>query len=269
MLLATFYFSLMNIFIKAVTHLPAMEIVFFRCGISLLICLYYLKKEGVNWRGSNRKMLLLRGVFGTIALYLYFVTIANMPLGTAVIIQYLSPVFTSILAIFVLSERITGRQWFFYGVSFAGILVIKGFDENIQMMYLLIGILSAIGSAAAYVTIRSMKQAENPLVVVFHFQLIGTLTGGVFSAFNFTMPVGADWFHLLMVGIFTQLGQLYMTKSLQLEPVARVSILIYTGVIYATAAGFFIFGETYKFSTLAGMALVVAGVALSIFYRRK
>lgn len=267
MLMATFYFAMMNIFIKAVTHLPAMEVVLFRCGISLLICFYYIKKEGIDWKGSNRRLLILRGVFGTAALYAYIVTIANMPLGTAITIQYLSPVFTTILAIFVLGERVKPIQWLFFLVSFAGVVVMKGVDDRIEITYLLIGILSAIGSACAYVTIRSLKQMEHPLVVVFHFQLIGTITGLGFSSFNFEMPSGMDWINLIMVGIFTQLGQVNMTRSLQLEKVAKVSILNYTGVIYATAAGFLIFGEHYSVGTLFGMLLVILGMVLSLLKR--
>lgn len=266
MLLATFYFAMMNIFVKAVSHLPAMEVVFFRCGISLLMCLYYLRKEKVDWRGSNRKLLLLRGVFGTISLYAYFVTLAHMPLGTAVTIQYLSPVFTTILAIFVLSEKVRPVMWFFYLISLAGVFVLKGFDDQIDSFYLAVGVLSAIGSSCAYVTIRTIRDLEHPLVVVLHFQLLGTLTGFTFSLADFEMPQGIDWFYLLMVGVFTQLGQVSMTKSYQAERASKVAILVYTGVIYATLAGYLLFDEKYGPWTLIGMAMIIGGVVLGILY---
>ena len=267
MLVATFYFAVMNIFIKAVSHLPTMEIVFFRCGISLLLCFYQLNALKVDWKGSNRKLLLLRGAFGTLALYTYFITIAHMPLGTAVAIQYLSPVFTTILAIFVLNEKVRPVSWLFFLISFSGVLVMKGVDERIELTYLLIGIFSAITSAFAYVTIRSLKAKEHPLVVVFHFQLVGTLTGLTFSTVNFTMPQGMDWIYLLLVGIFTQLGQVNLTKALQQDKVANVSIINYTGIVYAIAAGFLIFGEHYGVGTIMGILMVIAGVLLSMIYR--
>ncbi|MFM7822342.1 MAG: DMT family transporter [Bacteroidota bacterium] len=269
MLLATFYFAMMNIFIKAISHLPTMEVVFFRCGISLLICMWYLHREGVDWRGSNRKLLLLRGVFGTASLVAYVATIAHLPLGTAVTIQYLSPVFTTILAVYVLDEKVRPLQWLFFILSFAGVLIIQGVSDHAENFYILIGILSALGSAFAYVTIRTIKDREHPLVVVFHFQLLGTLTGMLFTAPVFVMPSGWDWLNLVLVGLFTQLGQLNMTKSLQMEKVAGVSILNYIGVVYATLAGFFLFDEHYGASTILGMALVVAGVVLSMLVYRK
>ncbi len=268
MLLATFYFAVMNIFIKAVTHFPVMEIVFFRCGISLLICMYQLHKEGISSKGTNKKLLLLRGIFGTTSLYAYFITIAHMPLGTAVTIQYLSPVFTAILAIVVLGEKIKPVQWIFFGVSFAGIVVMKGLDSRIEITYLLIGVFSAIVSAFAYITIRSLKEMEHPLVVVFHFQLVGTIAGLIFSVGNFDIPTGIDWLYLLLIGIFTQFGQVHLTKAFQRDKAAKVSILIYSGVIYAIAAGFFIFGETYSLATLGGIFMVVAGLILSVLFRQ-
>lgn len=267
MLTATFYFAIMNVFIKAVSHLPVMEIVFFRCGISLLLCFYQLQASKTDWRGSNRKLLLLRGCFGTLALYTYFVTIAHMPLGTAVAIQYLSPIFTTILAIFILNEKVKPITWLFFLISFSGVLIMKGVDERIEMTYLLIGIFSAIVSAFAYITIRTLKAKEDPLVVVFHFQLVGTAVGLLFSTANFNMPQGMDWIYLILVGIFTQLGQVNLTKALQQDTVASVSIINYTGIIYAIAAGFLIFGEHYGVGTLMGIVLVITGVLLSMIYR--
>ena len=264
MLLATFYFALMNIFIKAVSHLPTMEVVFFRCGISLLICLWYLRSEGVDWKGTSRKLLLLRGVFGTASLVAYVATISHLSLGTAVTIQYLSPIFTTLLAVYVLNEKVRPAQWLFFLLSFTGVLIIQGVSSEAENFYILIGILSALGSAFAYITIRTIKDKEHPLVVVFHFQLLGTLTGLFFTAPVFVMPSGWDWLNLILVGIFTQLGQVNMTKSLQMEKVAGVSILNYIGVVYATLAGYFLFDEHYAWSTIMGMALVVAGVVFSM-----
>jgi drug/metabolite transporter (DMT)-like permease len=269
MLAATFWFAIMNVGIKAVSHLPVMEIVFFRCGISLLLSVVVLQRAGIDWKGSNRKLLILRGAFGTLALSTYFYTIAHMPLGTAVTIQYLSPIFTTILAIFVLQEKVKPIQWLFFIISFSGVFVMKGFDDQMEMKYLLIGIFSAIVSAFAYNTIRTLKDKEHPVVVVLHFQIIGTLAGGIFSVGEFEMPTGFDWLWLILIGVFTQLGQVSMTKALQRENVANVSILNYTGVVYALIFGHLLFGETYSFSTIIGILLVVSGVGLSILYRSR
>ncbi len=269
MLLSTFWFAGMNICAKMVNHLPAMEVVFFRCSIALLFCIYYLHRNSVSWTGSNRKLLLLRGIFGTVALYWYFLTLHHMPLGTAVTIQYLSPIFSVIVAIFLLNEKVKLPQWLFFLVSFCGVVLIKGYDERVSTFYLLVGIGSAVFSAFAYNMIRSIKGKEHPIVVVLHFMLIGTITGFVFTLFNFKMPQGWDWLMLILVGVFTQLGQVQMTKSLQIANIAEVSILIYTGVIYAIVAGYLIFNESYGWLSILGILLVIAGVIMNIIYDKK
>jgi drug/metabolite transporter (DMT)-like permease len=227
-----------------------------------------MKRQGIDWRGHDRKLLFLRGTFGTVSLYLYFLTIAHMPLGTAVTIQYLSPIFTTILALIILKEKVRPVHWLFFMISFSGVFVMRGFSSGIELIWLVAGIISAIGSAFAYITIRSLKQSENPLVVVFHFQLVGSLTGIAFSATSFVMPSGIEWLYLLMLGLFTQLGQMSMTRALQMDKVANVTIINYSGVVYATIAGFLLFGEQYSTGTLAGMALVIAGVVLSVLFRK-
>ncbi|HKR03894.1 MAG TPA: DMT family transporter [Bacteroidia bacterium] len=266
MLLAAFWFALMNVFVKKVSHLPAMELVFFRCTVSSVFCFAGMYQHKVSGSGSNKKLLLLRGFFGTAALYLYFLTVQNMPLGTAVSVQYLSPIFTVIIASILLKEKITPLQMLFSLLSFSGVLFIKGFDARISLFYLGIGILSSVFSSFAYNMIRSLSGKEHPLVVVLHFQLMAAIIGFGFTLFNWVTPQGLDWLYLFLVGASTQLGQMAMTRSLQKEKISKVSILTYTGIIYAIAFGYFLFGETYGWFSIFGMIMVVAGVVLNILY---
>jgi drug/metabolite transporter (DMT)-like permease len=270
MLLATFAFAVMNVFVKQLNRIPAMEIVFFRCLVSAAICFVGIGRAGVDWKGNNNALLIARGSFGTLALFTFFVTVQNIPLATAVTIAYLSPIFTTLIGVFVLSEKVRVAQWFFYALAFAGVLVIEGFDDSVPTLYLGTGVVSAICSAVAYNLVRRLKEQEHPLVVVLHFQLVGVAAGLVFTLFNWVPPAGAgEWLALLMCGLLTQVGQTCLTKALQAEKVATVSILNYTGLIYALAFGVVIFGERYPAETIFGIALVVAGVLLSVLYRER
>lgn len=188
MMVATMSFALMNICIKKLTSLPPIQIVFFRCSIALLIAFILLKKENENWIGSHRKLLLLRGLFGTLALYTFFITLQKMSLASAVTIQYMSPVFTTIIATLLFKEKTAAFQYLFFAISFLGVLLLKGFDHTITLHLLIIGLISAICSGFAYNFVRTLKEKEHPLVVVLHFQLIGAIIGGVFSIFVWKMP---------------------------------------------------------------------------------
>lgn len=269
MFLSTLAFSLANVFVKQVSHIPAMEIVFFRCILATAFCFAGLYRAKADWRGSSRKLLLLRGLFGTTALYLFFTTLQNIPLASAMTIQYLSPIFTSIIAIFILGEKVRSMQWLFYAIAFAGVLVIERFDPRISLFYLAIGIVSAFCSGVAYNLVRSLRGREHPFTVVLHFQLVGAAAGFISLFFAWEMPVGWDWLYLFFIGVFSQLGQIFLTNALQKEPVAGVAIINYTGLLYALLIGSLVFGEIQTAESLSGMLLVVFGVLLSVVYSKR
>jgi len=269
MFLSTLSFAIANIIVKQVSHIPAMEVVFFRCLLATLFCLVGLKRAGADWRGSNHTLLLLRGLFGTTALYLFFTTVQNIPLASAMTIQYLSPIFTTIIAIFVLRESVKPIQWIFYAIAFSGVLLIERFDPRISLFYLVIGIVSAFCSGVAYNLVRSMKGKEHPLTVVLHFQLVGVIAGFISLFFEWRMPTDWDWLFLFLIGVFSQLGQIFLTNALQREAVAGVAIVNYSGLIYAVTIGWIVFGELQTVSSIMGMSLVVFGVLLSVLYSRR
>jgi drug/metabolite transporter (DMT)-like permease len=269
MFLSTLAFALANVCVKQVAHLPAMEIVFFRCLVGAAFCFYGLRMAGADWKGSNRAQLLLRGLFGTTALYFFFVTVQNIPLASAMTIQYLSPIFTTVIAIFLLRENVKLMQWLFYAVAFAGVLFIEQFDARVSLFFLVIGVVSAFCSGVAYNLVRSLREREHPLTVVLHFQLTGMILGLAFTVFQWRTPQGWDWFYLFLVGVFSQLGQIFLTNALQKEKAASVAIINYSGLVYGLAFGWFVFGEAQTVESIIGMSLVVCGVVLSILYGRR
>jgi drug/metabolite transporter (DMT)-like permease len=269
MFLSTLAFALANIFVKQISHIPVVEVVFFRCSIATVLCFIGLRRQKSDWKGSNHWILLLRGMFGTAALFLFFTTLQNIPLASAMTIQYLSPIFTSVIAIFVLREPVRAIQWLFYAIAFGGVMLIERFDTRVSLFYALIGIASAFCSGMAYNLVRSMRGSEHPLTIVLHFQLVGAVVGTIGIIFEWQTPQGWDWFYLLMIGVFSQLGQIFLTNALQREPVAGVAIVIYTGLIYGLLVGAFVFGEEQTAVTMSGMLLVVFGILLSVFYSRR
>lgn len=269
MMISTLAFFAANVCVKQVAHIPAMETVFFRCAVATLICVYGLRRAKASLLGANHSMLFLRGLFGTTALFFFFTTLQNMPLASAQTIQYVSPVFTAVIAIFVLKENLLPQQWAFYAMSFGGVLLIERFDSRISLFYLGLGLISAFCSGVAYNLVRSLRGKEHPLTVVLHFQLVGAVLGFFSLFFYWETPLGWDWVFLLLIGIFSQIGQMFLTKALQSERIAGVAIINYTGLVYAIAVGWIIFGETQDIMSLAGMSLVVFGVVLSVLYGRR
>jgi len=269
MFLATFSFFMANVFVKQLSDMPVMEIVFFRSVVAGMFCAIGLRKAKVHWAGNNKPFLIFRGIAGTTALVLFFITLQNIPLASATTIQYLSPIFTAFIAIFFLKESVKVLQWFFYAIAFSGVLLMKNFDPRVSLFYLVIGVIAALGSGVAYNFVRKLKDSEHPLVIILYFQIIGIVVSVPAMLFAWKTPAGLEWLYLLLVGIFSQLGQVFLTNAFSRERAASVAIIVYSGLVYAISVGWIVYGEEQTLFTFMGMFLVVLGVAASIVYGKR
>ena len=269
MIIAGFLFATMNVFVKMLPNIPAIEIVFFRSIISFVMSFVYLKSVGVPVMGNNKKLLIARGAVGAVALTMYFYTLQNIPLASAVTMQFLSPVFTSILGIFIVKEKVHPKQWIFYIMAFAGLIIIQGFDPRISLEMFTIGVSASVLAGLAYNIIRKINKTEHPLVIVFYFPLVTAPLTGLYSAFNWTMPVGNEWWILLIIGVLTQFAQYFMTMSYQSSDLSKVASLKYLTIIYAIGFGYVFFDETYNWIVYSGIALILAGVILNVWFKTK
>ncbi|GAB2948593.1 DMT family transporter [Hymenobacter coalescens] len=256
----------MNVCVKLLGHLPAMEIILFRSALSVLLSYLTLRALRIRPWGTNHLLLISRGTTGALALMLYFGTIQHMPLATAVTVQYLAPIFTAVIGIFVVKERVLPWQWGFFLLSFAGVVWAEGVDARVEPLWLGLGVLSAVFSGFSYNSIRRLKGKEDPLVVVFYFPMVALPIAGVYCLFHWQTPQGFDWLWLLLTGVFTQGAQVFMTKAYQAERLASVANLNYIGILYAIGFGFVFFGEAFPPGAYVGMSLVLLGVLLNAWY---
>ena len=266
MLLATLAFSMMQVGVKYLKHIPFYELILFRSLISLVLSYGYIRKAKLAPLGHNRKVLLQRGIYGTIALCLLFLTIQKLPLASAATLAYLSPVFTAILAIFILKEEVKPVQWLFFASAFGGVVLIKGFDGNVDLFYVLLAILGAFFAGLAYNMVRKLKDSDHPIVVIFYFPLVATPVMAIWSVTNWVAPQGWDWAVILAIGILTQVGQVYLTKALQAEKAASITSIKFLGTVNALLFSVFLFEESYTMWNLLGIFLVSAGVILNIYF---
>lgn len=267
MLLAGVFFALMNVSVKYIPHIPAIEIILFRSLFSLIFSYAFLKKQNVNVFGNNKKLLVLRGVVGSVGLISFFYTLQKIPLASAVTLQYLSPILTTILGIFLVKEKVKPIQFLFFGISFLGVVLVQGFDTRVNLLYASIGFISALFSGLAYNVIRKLKNTEHPLVIIFYFPLVTLPIACVISFFTWVQPIGWDWVILLWIGLCTQTAQYFMTIAYQNANVSKISSLSYLGVFYALIFGFLFFGEAYTPMAYLGMGMLLLGVILN--YRVK
>ena len=267
MLAATLLFALVNVGIKKLEDLPPLEIIFFRALISLVLAGAALRwQRQPAWPSRRKTTLLWRGLTGTTALVLNFFLLRTLDLAPAVTLQYLSPIFTAIMAIFVVGEKVRAWQWVFFAISFAGVAVGQGLG-GISWQAALLGVSAAFFSGLSYTFIRRLKDGMPPLTIIFWFQAVTLPVAAVWCLFDWETPRGlAEWGWLLAVGGLTHAALWCITRSYQLEQAASAAALNYLGVLYAAAFGYWFFGETIAPQLYAGLGLVLLGVALNSWY---
>ncbi len=258
-LISGLFFAGMNVLVRYCHDYSTYQVILIRALVTLFISYLFIRKKGLNPFGNERKLLFLRGLFGFISLSLYFLTLQKIPLASAVSFQYLSPVFTALLAIFINRQRFPLFTWIFYAIAIGGVFLIQGVDSRIHWTMLLAGMGSALAAGAAYNVIRKIGKRDDPDVIVFYFPLV-TLPFVLWPALqNWIWPNSIDWLILIGVGICTQFGQIFMTRAYQHSQLAGVAIFQYFGMIYALTLGWFLFDEQYAWLTYLGMFLLVAG----------
>ncbi|MBI1268502.1 MAG: EamA family transporter [Cryomorphaceae bacterium] len=267
-LISVFLFTAANVFVKTIDYLPTSQIVFMRSLISLILCASFVIKKGFSFFGINKKWLFIRGFFGMIALTLFFYTVQNIPLASATVIQYLSPVFTMLLAIFFLRERVRPMQWLFLSMAIAGVLMVKGFDTRISLGFLGIGVLSSFFAAISYFATIKCKETDHPVAIVMWFHLLATPIMGAYSAADWVPMTTFEWTLGMLIGVLSVIAQIALSFALHRADVSVVTPFKYIGAILALFIGTFWFNEEMSLFSILGIVFVIAGVTLNVLSRR-
>ncbi len=266
MLMSALSLSAMAAIVKSLGgRLPTAELLLARTVVSLALSYIWLRRLQLPVLGTDRKRLLLRGVFGFFGLGCMFYALPRMPLAEATVIQYLYPLFTAALAFFVLKEALRKHFWTGTVIALLGVVLVAqpGMLLGVASTLPVDGLLAALGSAwfsaCAYVLVRRLSQTEHPLVIVFYFPLVATPLTVPFVLLDFVMPTGWEWVWLLLIGVTTQIGQVCLTRGLQLVEAGRGTSMAYAQVVFAALWGLLLFDEWPSTWTLLGAACIVLG----------
>lgn len=259
-LISTASFALVNTLLKLLPGIPVHETVFFRSVITLSMTIWLVRRKQLPFFGNNHFWLLIRGIFGVASLMLFFTTLQKLPMATATTVQYLSQIFTVVIAIFLNGEKVKPIRWLLFTVAFGGVILMEGAQQEPDWYFVGIGALSALFAGIAYNAIIKCKYTDHPYTVVMAFPLIATPITGIWCLFEWVTPQGVEWVYLLLIGLITQLAQVFMTMALHAEKAAVVTPFKYLGSVYALLLGFFFFGELFPDLSLLGMVIVLLAV---------
>jgi len=260
MLSSVVLYTSANLCVKELSHLGTFQLVFLRSAVSLVLCVWYLKRAGIPLLGNNRTWLFVRGFVGMVALSGFFHTVKHIPLASATVIQYFSPVFTVLLALVFLKERVHKAQWGFLGLALVGIVMVKGFDPRVTWGMWGLGMTSACLAAVAYLATMKCRETDHPVGVVVWFHMLAVPIMGLLSWGEWVPLAGSDWVLALAVGGLSIVAQVLMTVALHNEDAGMVMPFKYLGAVLALVVGWWGYGEHMSTLSLAGMALVVASI---------
>jgi drug/metabolite transporter (DMT)-like permease len=210
---------------------------------------------------------LFRGLAGISAMYCFFYAIAHLPLANAMILKMSAPLFIPLIAWWWLKERLDLRIAAVVLLGFVGVwLILKpdpgqfAEDQKIALIALAGGFFAAL----AKTTVKKLTGSENPMVIVFYFALTGLLVSAIPAAIAWKTPQGAEWLHLIAVGVLASLGQVLMTRAYGHAPASQISHYGYSSILYASLIGWWLWDEWMDGWAWLGAALVALSGMLLI-----
>ncbi len=278
MLFSALGFALMGAFVKLAYRdgIPVLEIIAARAVVSIFLSYADVKRKRINIWGNRKGLLLSRGLAGAFALMCVYYALVNMPFAEATMLQYLNPMFTAILAILFLGERIQRSTLLCIALSFSGLIIIvrpEFLFTQISSDYSLLAVIAAIGGAfgsgVAYVLVRKLSESEDPSVIIIYFPLVALPVSLLLLGDNLVVPQGITWLWLLLVGIFTQVGQFGLTKAMQTETASKATSFSYLQVVFAAILGWLVFFEVPTYWTFIGGGLIILGAFINMSSKKR
>ena len=262
-------FSLMDLIVKWSDSYPLGQVIFFRGFFGVLLYFLIMPRDRIkNFYYTKRPGLhFLRCFFGLIALLAIFTALRNLPLATVVSISFAAPIFTTILSIFLLSEKVGLFRWLAVIVGFVGIVIITepGFTSlNIYFIYPLI---FCLGMSYVAITIRQLSTSEPVWLISLYFSATITLASFFTIPYGWIMPDIKDLILLMSIGILGGAANLWLSQSYKFSEVSLVTPLKYLALVFAIIFGYFIWNEVPSIKTLAGAFLVITSSV--IIFRRE
>lgn len=282
MIIASFCFALTGACTRLLGGaISSVELVFFRNVIGVGFILATLRHRPIKQKGGKPYLLIFRGIIGTISLYTYFYSITQIGLAEAITYQQTYPIFLALLSFYFLGEYLKKREWWAISLGFGGILLIFLPQMNgglISTRNHSIGIINALLTALAYLSIRGLSEYYDTRSIVLSFMLSGILlpiismTIGEFYTFpnldfmisRFVIPSGMQWFWMGVLGVAAMIGQIYMTKAFAFGKAGPISVAGYSNIVFSVFFGVFLGDALPTVLSFGGISLViVSGILIS------
>src|SRR5829696_4298783 len=250
--------------------------------VGFALVLAVMRRESLRLRRRELPYLIVFGIAGVaLVQWLYFVSIGRLPIGIALLIEYIAPILIAIWAWAVFKERIRRRIWAALVLAVVGLVVVEVW-AGVSLDGL--GVLAALAAALAYAVYvlmaeRAVKRRDPASLTAYGFLFAALFWAGVRPLWRFpggqlddsvsllghlerfSLPV---WLLLLYVVVAgTMITFLLVAAALRHISATRVGIVAMLEPVAASAVAFLWLGESFGTAQLLGGAIVLAGILLA------
>jgi drug/metabolite transporter (DMT)-like permease len=261
MVVAQVLFSAMSVFTRLGTQdVSWQEAAFVRFGIGALVAYVMARMRGAPLSITHKKLMWMRSIAGTLSgLAIFYVWASpRIPLGDAVTLTSVGPVFVVLLSRPLLKERVGGLVWGAIPIAFCGIVLVMKPSFNVALSLTAIAIAGSFFFSLAMISLRYIGPSESGEAVVFYFSLLAAIVTLGISLPVWETPDLITGLYLVLTGISGGLGQVAMTRAYSLDAAARISALNYLSIIFTTIFAIPVFGDIPGGWQIVGTGLVIS-----------
>lgn len=268
MLVAAFFFAIMSVLVKTgAQNFTTPELVFYRSFFGLIFIFALTRIRYLPLATPLLGKQISRAVIGFISLLLFFYAISELPLATAVTLNYTSPLFLAMFTPFLLHERPRKLLIAAIILGFIGVaLLLKPSLHAGELIAGGLGLLSGILAGVVYINVTQLARAGEPdWRTVFYFTLVSTIGGSLWMLLHHFSPLAWQDLPLLLgIGVSSTIAQLAMTRAYRTGNPMVVGSLAYTTVVLASLFGIVLWGESLSPDRWLAVGLIILSGIISV-----
>jgi drug/metabolite transporter (DMT)-like permease len=251
-------------------ELNTFQILFFRSAIGLVIISAILSRFGWHQIKTRQGLLhVVRNSAHYVGQFGWFYAISVIPLAQVFAIEFTIPIWTALLAPFVLSERVTATRGLVIAIGFTGILIILRPGMVPMELGAVSALIAAIGYALSHTLTKKITRTDTPLAVIFYMTVIQLPMGAVPSFLEWTTPSMAMWPWLVLVGATALSAHYCMARAFAHADAMVVVPMDFLRLPMVALLGLFFYGEPLDPWVLAGAAIIFAAIFINIMTERR
>ena len=244
------------------------QLVVLRCSFSVILIFWFATaRDGLSSIQSARPgWHLVRSLLMAGSMFAFFHALRRLPLAEVLTIAFAAPLIVTALSRPVLGEYVGRWRWVSVLVGFCGVLIVLRPGSGLIQPAALIALFGAAMYAVLSLTSRRLSQTESTASLSLYIFGIPWLIGAAGSFGDWIAPGAIDWLLFALCGTFGGLAFVFINSAYRRAPAAAIVPFEYTGLIWAGAGGFLIWGEVPASTTWLGAAIIIAS-GLFIIYR--